>query len=64
MLDGDGTAGEQFGGDQATVLVDGKRLVTGIGMELAISQAARGFRGMRTLSSKISAEVLPRNTGR
>ncbi|MFC1453377.1 hypothetical protein ACFLSJ_08555 [Verrucomicrobiota bacterium] len=47
-----------------TLVVDGRELVSGMNIDLEIFKDARGFRGTRRIRSGLTAEIVPRNTGR
>jgi hypothetical protein len=56
------TTGPDYGITKVTV--DGEELKTGLNVDLEIFQDVRGFRGTQRLTSGLTAEVVPRNTGR
>jgi hypothetical protein len=56
------TKGPDYGIYELTV--DGQELKTGLNVDLEIFKDVRGFKGTRRVTSELTAEVVPRNTGR
>ena len=44
--------------------VDGRTLKTGLNVDLEIFKDVPGYRGSRRITSALTSEVVPRNTGR